>query len=213
LDEALVVGKGVTSRKLLPTSLLANVFEAIVCAVYLDAGLAKARDFCLRNLYHQVLKVNQNRHPLNYKSILQQHLQKADGRTPNYRVASESGPDHSKVFTVHAQVGKKVLGTGTGKNKKEAEQAAAQQALERLGVAAEGEAVVAGIEAGGIPAAAGAGAFPLPPPPAAAESKVDIENESTALDDVEIAMDLAAFEVPTDKWKSTGARDAESPEK
>ncbi|MFN0060119.1 MAG: ribonuclease III [Planctomycetota bacterium] len=137
LDEALVVGKGVTSRKLLPTSLLANVFEAVVCAVYLDGGLDKAREFCLRNLYHQVLKVNQNRHPLNYKSLLQQHVQKTDGKTPVYRVASEAGPDHSKTFTVHAMIAKKVLGTGSGKNKKEAEQAAAQQALEQLGVLAE----------------------------------------------------------------------------
>ena len=70
---------------------------------------------------------------------MQQHLQKTDGKTPNYRVASECGPDHSKTFTVHAMVGKKMLGSGTGKNKKEAEQTAAQRALEQLGVLTEME--------------------------------------------------------------------------
>lgn len=134
LDYAFQVGKGVTSKKKLPDSLLANVFEAVVCAIYLDGGLKPAREFILRNLYHQVLAVNHNRHPLNYKSILQQYLQKAEGKTPTYKVISEKGPDHSKTFTVQAQVGKKKLGVGTGKNKKEAEQASARESLVELEV-------------------------------------------------------------------------------
>ncbi len=134
LDNAFQVGKGVTSRKQLPASLLANVFEAVVCAIYMDGGLAPARDFILRNLYHQVLAVNENRHSLNYKSLLQQHLQKKNGKTPTYKVIGESGPDHSKTFTVQAYVAKNKLGTGGGKNKKEAEQAAALQSLIALEV-------------------------------------------------------------------------------
>lgn len=137
LDIAFQVGKGVTNRKQLPRSLLANVFEAVVGAIYLDAGIDAARDFCLRNLYHQIVAVNQNRHSLNYKSLLQQHLQKADGKTPTYKVINEAGPDHHKVFTVQAMVGKKKLGTGQGNNKKEAEQSAAQASLEILGVEIE----------------------------------------------------------------------------
>ncbi len=133
LDAVYQVGKGVTSRKELPASLLANVFEAVVAAIYMDGGIDAARDFVVRNLYHQIMAVNQNRHPLNYKSILQQHLQKIEGVTPSYRVLSETGPDHSKVFQVVAMIGKRRLGTGEGKNKKEAEQAAAEQSLEMLG--------------------------------------------------------------------------------
>ena len=134
LDVAFQVGKGVTAKQTLPPSLLANVFEAVIAAVYMDAGLEQARDFCVRNLYHQILAVNQNRHPLNYKSILQQHLQKTDGKTPVYRVTAENGPDHNKIFTVQALMGKKKLGSGQGKNKKEAEQAAACESLQVLGV-------------------------------------------------------------------------------
>ena len=133
LDSVYQVGKGVTSKKTLPVSLLANVFEAVVAAIYLDSGIESAREFCLRNLYHQILAVNQNRHPLNYKSLLQQCLQKTEGKTPTYRVINESGPDHSKVFTVVALVGKKKLGEGQGKNKKEAEQSAAEASLKVLG--------------------------------------------------------------------------------
>lgn len=134
LDMAFQVGKGVTNRKELPPSLLANVFEAVVGAIYLDGGLEVARDFCLRNLYHQIVAVNQNRHPLNYKSLLQQHLQKHDGKTPTYKVIDESGPDHSKVFTVQAMVGRRTLGVGQGSNKKEAEQSAAEDSLTLLEV-------------------------------------------------------------------------------
>lgn len=134
LDIAYNVGKGVTTKKKLPTSLLANVFEAVVGAIYLDGGIQEARSFCLRNLYHQIMAVNQNRHPLNYKSLLQQHLQKTVGRTPTYRVVGESGPDHSKTFRVQAMLGKRKLGFGQGKNKKEAEQAAAQASLDVLDV-------------------------------------------------------------------------------
>ncbi|MEM7260734.1 MAG: ribonuclease III [Planctomycetota bacterium] len=134
LDAAFQVGKGVTSKKQLPASLLANVFEAVVCAIYMDGGLHPARAFILRNLYHQVLAVNENRHSLNYKSMLQQHLQKTDGKTPTYKVVGESGPDHAKTFKVQASIGKKQLGQGKGMNKKEAEQAAALESLEKLGL-------------------------------------------------------------------------------
>ena len=81
-----------------------------------------------------MLAVNQKEHSVNYKSILQQHLQRDDGSTPNYRVVSESGPDHAKEFVVQAMLKRDVLGTGQGNTKKEAEQEAARVALESLGV-------------------------------------------------------------------------------
>mgnify|MGYP001254542264 CR=1 FL=1 len=123
-----------TSRRKLPNSLLANVFEAVIAAIYLDSGIGEAKEFIIRNLYHQVLAVNQKEHSVNYKSILQQHLQRDDGSTPNYRVVSESGPDHAKEFVVQAMLKRDVLGTGQGNTKKEAEQEAARVALESLGV-------------------------------------------------------------------------------
>lgn len=132
LDEAFQVGKGVTHRRKLPNSLLANVFEAVVAAIYLDGGIDAAKEFIVKNLYHQVLAVDKKEHSLNYKSILQQYVQKTENRTPSYRVLEESGPDHAKEFIVQAVVAGKKLGVGEGPNKKDAEQEAARVSLEIL---------------------------------------------------------------------------------
>ena len=139
LDDLYNVGKGVSRRRKLPPSLLANVFEAIVAAIYKDAGLEEARRFVLRNIYHQVLAVASDRHQKNYKSLLQQWAQKELNVTPTYRVVSEKGPDHFKSFDVVAVIGKKKYATGSGRSKKEAEQLAARNTLELL--AAPGPAV------------------------------------------------------------------------
>jgi ribonuclease-3 len=132
LDQHYSVGKGVTRKRKLPTSLLANVFEAVVAAIYKDSGLETARRFVLRNLYHQVLAVAENRHKRNYKSILQQWAQKELNITPTYKVVGERGPDHLKSFEVVAVVGKKRYRAGTGRSKKEAEQVAARETLRML---------------------------------------------------------------------------------
>jgi ribonuclease-3 len=123
------VGRGVTRRKKLPQSLLANVFEAVVAAIYRDSGLETARRFIMRNLYHQVLAVVSNRSPRNYKSLLQQWAQKELSVTPTYRVVSEKGPDHLKFFEVIAVIGKKAYKAGGGRSKKDAEQIAARKSL------------------------------------------------------------------------------------
>ena len=132
LGEFYNVGKGVTRKRKLPTSLLANVFEAVVAAIYKDRGLEEARRFILRNLYHQVLSVADNQHDRNYKSLLQHWAQKELNLTPAYRVMSEKGPDHSKSFEVVAVIGRKKYSRGTGASKKEAEQVAARETLENL---------------------------------------------------------------------------------
>jgi ribonuclease-3 len=126
------VGKGVTRRKNLPTSLQANVFEAAVAAIYKDGGLEQARRFILRKLFHKVLAVVEDEHQKNYKSLLQQWAQKVLNVTPTYRVVAERGPDHSKYFEVVAIVGKETFPPGNGRSKKEAEQFAAQQAIQIL---------------------------------------------------------------------------------
>jgi ribonuclease-3 len=132
VDELYSVGKGVSRKRTLPDSLRANVFEAIVAAIYKDGGLEAARRFILRNVYHEVLAVADDRQHLNYKSLLQQYAQKELCATPTYRVVSESGPDHYKSFEVVAQVGKVRYCAGAGRSKKEAEQLAAQATLEKL---------------------------------------------------------------------------------
>ncbi len=127
------VGKGVKSkRRSLSASLLANVFEAVVAAIYRDSGLEEARRFILRNLYHQVLAVAGNRRGQNYKSLLQQWAQKELNITPTYKVGAEKGPDHNKYFEVIAMLGDKTYCTGGGRSKKEAEQIAAQETLKVL---------------------------------------------------------------------------------
>ena len=132
LDNLYNVGKGVSRKRKLPPSLLANVFEAIVASIYKDGGLEQARRFILRNIYHQVLAVADNRHQKNYKSLLQQWAQRELGLTPTYRVVSERGPDHLKSFEVIVVVGKKKYCMGSGTAKKEAEQEAARLTLEAL---------------------------------------------------------------------------------
>ncbi|MBN2491044.1 MAG: ribonuclease III [Planctomycetes bacterium] len=129
LDHFMSVGKGVTATRVLPDSLLADVFEAVVAALYIDGGLEEARAFVLRHLESEIARVVRNRHAKNYKSLLQHLTQRTFAETPRYRVVAEQGPDHHKKFRVMAQVGDREFGPGLGNSKKEAEQRAARKAL------------------------------------------------------------------------------------
>lgn len=114
-------------------ALLADAFEALVAAVYLDGGLPASRDFVKRALLDSAAEVESGR--LGWsdnKSALQEFLQ-ARGLSPvRYAVVREAGPDHQKTFWIQVEVPGVVSATGTGANKKEAEQSAAAQALEML---------------------------------------------------------------------------------
>jgi ribonuclease III len=113
-------------------ALLADVFEALVAAIYLDGGLEAAAGFLRRELKEAIDDGRDHSRVRDYKSALQERLQ-ADGRPlPEYRVSGESGPDHRKTFSVEVVVGGEVLGTATGRAKKEAEQEAARQAFDAL---------------------------------------------------------------------------------
>jgi ribonuclease-3 len=147
LGDVYNVGKGVTRRQRLSPALLANVFEAVVAAIYKDGGLEEARRFVLRNIYHQVLAVSADRHEKNYKSLLQQWAQKELNVMPTYRVVSEKGPDHLKFFEVVAMVGDRKYGVGRGRAKKEAEQVAARETLKLL----LGDGAAAAVEHGAAP--------------------------------------------------------------
>ncbi len=113
-------------------SVLADAFEALVGAVYQDHGYDICRDFVAR-LYHQFVNFDEMVSARdNYKSMLLEAAQAKKMPAPVYRIVQESGPGHEKVFEVEVRVNDNVLGTGSGKNKKKAEQVAAQQALNIL---------------------------------------------------------------------------------
>jgi ribonuclease III len=114
-------------------TLLADAFEAVVAAVYLDGGLGAAREVLQRVLFEQALEERGERiSESDRKSALQELLQ-GRGRAPaEYRVAGESGPDHQKVFQIEVWIDGERMATGEGSTKKEAEQRAARSALEQL---------------------------------------------------------------------------------
>jgi ribonuclease-3 len=114
-------------------TLLADAFEAVVAAVYLDGGLSAAREVLRKVLFDQALEERGERiSESDRKSALQELLQ-GRGRAPaEYRVAGESGPDHQKVFQIEVWIDGEYVATGEGSTKKEAEQRAARSALERL---------------------------------------------------------------------------------
>ena len=133
LDEALLVGKGLGGRDRIPTSILGAVFESLVAGVYLDGGLEAARGFIERAVEDELDQAVSRGPGRNFKSVLQHLAQKRFGETPSYRLLDEQGPDHSKCFQVAAVIGDTVYTSAWGASKKEAEQAAARNALTDLG--------------------------------------------------------------------------------
>jgi len=113
-------------------SILADAMEAIIGAVYVDQGQEAAREFTVRILGDTMRSVHEKEYHKDYKTLLQEVLQERHKTPPLYNLADASGPDHEKTFVVEARFNDKILGVGTGKSKKEAEQSAAKQALENL---------------------------------------------------------------------------------
>lgn len=116
----------------LPPRVRANLFEALIAAIYLDQGLETARAFVLRHLERHVRRVLHGRHAKNYKSMLQQHTQRDGGVTPVYELIETTGPSHGRRFRVCAVVDGRAFDDAWGASKKEAEQKAARLALEAL---------------------------------------------------------------------------------
>jgi len=114
-------------------SVLADAFEALLGAVYLDQGLETARWFALRWLEPVIRNTLAGKGENDYKTRLQELLQKRSPDPLRYVIIKEEGPDHSKVFTAGVVYRGKILGRGTGRTKKEAEQHAAREALDRIG--------------------------------------------------------------------------------
>lgn len=114
------------------SSILADAVEALIAAVYLQAGIEEARGFVWRVLGDVIRKAPDASRAHDYKSRLQEKTHALLRQTPEYEVISETGADHDKTFCVQVRLGEVILGTGVGKSKKEAEQAAAREALEKM---------------------------------------------------------------------------------
>ncbi len=112
--------------------ILANAFEAILGAVYLDQGYEAAETFVAKNLYPKIDLVLKNRTWQDAKSQFQEVAQDKKSMTPTYKTLSETGPDHDKQFTVGVFLADTEVARGDGKSKQEAEQAAAHAALDRI---------------------------------------------------------------------------------
>lgn len=113
-------------------SILADAFEAIIGALYLDRGLESARKFIHRTMLDQVDLVELAEVEDNYKSLLLEYVQRQGWSQPLYRVIGEEGPSHERRFTVEVMLREEAYGTGEAGSKKRAEQRAARQALHRL---------------------------------------------------------------------------------
>lgn len=133
LVDFLIVGKGLTvNNRAVPPSVLSDLFESLVAAIYLDGGIDAVRPLVDRMLTPEIEKVVSGEMGSNHKSLLQQWAQRDFGVTPTYEVLEEAGPDHSKSFHVSAQIGSRRYAPAWGRNKKEAEQRAASNALVEL---------------------------------------------------------------------------------
>jgi ribonuclease-3 len=113
-------------------SILADAMEALIGAVYVDQGPEAARGLILRVLKGALRAVYSKEYHKDYKTVLQEILQERHKAPPQYNTVAETGPDHEKTFVVEARFGDQILGVGSGKSKKEAEQAAAKEALDSL---------------------------------------------------------------------------------
>lgn len=113
-------------------SILADALEAIIAAIYLDSGPDAAKEFILNSVLLHVMNEGSLMRDSNYKSTLLEYTQARGMGVPTYRVINEQGPDHDKQFTVEVRIGDTLAGTGVGRNKKDAEQHAAQNAVTAL---------------------------------------------------------------------------------
>ena len=114
LEAVLIVGKGISSGKPVPSSLLADVFESMVAAIYLDGGLDAARQFVQRYVQPEIDLAASGASDDNFKSLLQQIVQRDFGDTPTYQLLDERGPDHDKCFQRRRTVRRPRVPAGLG---------------------------------------------------------------------------------------------------
>jgi len=132
LQDCLIVGRGMAANPTVPKSLMSDVFESLIAAIYLDGGLKAASEFIVTHMAPAIEAAGAGDAGGNYKSTLQQIAQREFGATPVYQLIDEKGPDHSKHFKISAQVAGSRYQPAWGRNKKEAEQRAACNALSEI---------------------------------------------------------------------------------
>lgn len=133
LGAYLLLGKGeeLSGGRCRPST-LADAFEAVIGAIYLDSGLKSAAQFVLSQLDEEMRSVRRGEYAKDYKTMLQEIVQRNGDCKILYEVLAETGPDHNKLFTIAVRINGTKHGVGTGKSKKEAEQAAAANTLETI---------------------------------------------------------------------------------
>ncbi len=114
-------------------SILADAFEALIAAIYLDSNFSVVREWLLGQLYDTIVSAVNGKTFTDFKTALQEKVQVHGAVDIHYEVVGESGPDHRKTFTVHVLVNDKLMGMGEGSSKKNAEQMAAADAMAKLG--------------------------------------------------------------------------------
>ncbi len=113
-------------------SILADAFEAVLAAIYLDGGISFAKKFILNTVLRDLKHIDDEKFK-DYKTTLQEIIQRNPEESVTYILVTETGPDHNKQFTVEVHLNSNVIGKGVGKSKKQAEQMAAKQALKLMG--------------------------------------------------------------------------------
>ena len=133
LDTLLILGRGEElSGGRTKKAILADALEALIGAIYLDSGYDSAFAFVSRFMKLEIERVLENRHFLDYKSLLQEFCQRQFKKYPGYQLVKRSGPEHSRLFWVEVNVNGEVFGPATGRSKKSAEQEAAKMAWEGI---------------------------------------------------------------------------------
>ena len=133
IDRMLLLGKGEElSGGRTKKAILADAMEALIGALYLDSGYKAAFDFVSACINPEISKVTGDNYHKDYKSIFQEYCQRNFRCYPEYRIVKRSGPEHDRTFWIEVSINETVYGTGTGRNKKSAEQEAAKGAWEKL---------------------------------------------------------------------------------
>ncbi len=132
IEKYLFVGKGEKRNKRSKLNILADAFEAVIGAIYLDQGIEKTTEFILKNIISRLPDILENQLFVDAKTALQEKAQQEWKFTPHYVVLQEGGPDHNKWFEVGVKIEDELIGRGKGSSKQKAEKEAAKNALDTL---------------------------------------------------------------------------------
>jgi len=135
IEGYLLLGKSQQANGAMESSILANAYEALIGAIFMDSGFNRALEIIQRHFEPYLEMKTSSVLSDDFKSLLQIYSQQTHGVSPQYRVLNESGPDHDKWFQASVIIKGEVKGSGKGKSKKEAEQDAARNAIEELQIA------------------------------------------------------------------------------